>query len=426
MVEPTNANNISDSGGQELPNISDERLYRILRIGHELNQTQDIELLLMRVLQEARAAVNADAGSIYTVEGDMLRIKYAQNDSLERHLLPHQRSVYTNFSLPIDGSTIAGYAALKREMINIPDVYNIPPNSSYHFQKKFDKETGYRTQSSLSFPLVTNQDKLLGVLQLLNAKEKDSGEVIVFGKMDEHFLAHFASIATIALQRAKITQAILMRMIKMASLRDPKETGPHVNRVGTFSVELYKGWAQRRNISKETVNKQCDTLRMAAMLHDVGKVGISDNILKKPARFTEKEFTIMQLHTLIGADLFKDKESELDQMAREIALRHHENWDGSGYPGHIDLESWKPLQVDEKGKTKGLQGEEIPIWARIVGLCDVFDALASVRIYKPSWSEEDVLAEIGKYRGSKFDPELVDIFLDLYPIMRQIQQRYKD
>ena len=118
----------------------------------------------------------------------------------------------------------------------------------------------------------------------------------------------------------------------------------------------------------------------------------------------------MQSHAVIGADLFQNLESELDLMARNIALRHHENWDGSGYPGHIDEQSWEPIALDKHGKNAGLCGEDIPIEARIVALCDVFDALSSVRVYKDSWSKEDVIEEIKRLKGSKFDPELVEIF----------------
>ncbi len=404
---------------------TDEKLNLILEIDQKLNQTQDMELLLEQILYEARRTVNADAGSIYTIENQRLCIRSAQNDTLDKDKPENERSKYLSITLDINDSTISGYVAGQGKMVNIADMYHIDPASPYHFNSRFDKEMGYHTKSSISFPLITNQQEVLGVLQLLNAQSKE-GEVIPFRQEDEAFLSHFSAVATVALQRAKMTRAILMRMIRMASLRDPKETGAHVNRVGTFAMELYKAWAKRQGHHPADIIRYCDNLRMAAMLHDVGKVGISDIILKKPARFTAEEFRIMQGHTIIGAELFRNKESGLDEMARNIALRHHENWDGSGYPGYVDEETWKPLALDESGKNRGLKGEEIPVEARIVALCDVFDALSSARVYKDSWSKEDVAEEIKNSKGSKFEPDLVEIFFDIYPIIEQIQNRYKD
>ena len=403
-----------------------QKLNLILEIDQKLNQIQDIELLLGQILYEARKAVNADAGSIYTVENNRLCIRSAQNDTLDKNKPENGRSNYLNITLDINDRTISGYVAGQGKMVNIKDMYNIDPSAPYSFSSRFDEATGYHTQSSISFPLITNQNEVLGVLQLLNALDKEKQKVISFRKNDEAFLGHYAAVATIALQRAKMTRAILMRMIRMASLRDPKETGAHVNRVGTFAVELYRVWAKRRSMDSTEIMRYCDNLRMAAMLHDVGKVGISDTILKKPARFTIEEFRVMQAHTIIGAELFRGKESNLDVVARNIALRHHENWDGSGYPGHVDENTWEPLARDENGKNRGLRGEEIPIEARIVALCDVFDALSSVRVYKDSWSKEDVAKEIENSKGTKFDPELVEIFFEIYPIIEQIQNHYKD
>ena len=400
---------------------AEEKLNLILEIDQKLNQTQDIELLLDQVLYEARKVVNADAGSIYTLENNWLHVHSAQNNTLNS-----QTSKYLDICFAVNDSTISGYVANHGRMVNIPDMYNIEKTAPYSFNDSFDKESGYHTKSSISFPLITNQNQILGVLQLLNAQDAQSGAIVPFYGEDEAFLSHYATVATVALQRAKMTRAILMRMIRMAGLRDPKETGAHVNRVGAFSVEIYKVWAARRNFNSGETLRHCDNLRMAAMLHDVGKVGISDTILKKPARFTAEEFRVMQSHTIIGAELFRNRESELDLMAKNIALRHHENWDGSGYPGYMDEQNWKPLALDKDGKNGGLCGEEIPIEARIVALCDVFDALSSVRVYKDSWRKEEVVEEIQKLKGIKFDPELVDIFFEIYPVIEQIQNYYRD
>jgi HD-GYP domain-containing protein (c-di-GMP phosphodiesterase class II) len=255
---------------------------------------------------------------------------------------------------------------------------------------------------------------------MINSKGK-KGNTIPFTKDDEFLITHFAANATVALQRAYVTRAMILRMIKMSELRDPKETGTHVNRVAGYAVEIYDRWAFRHGISDKEREQFRDVLKIAAMLHDVGKVAISDLILKKPARFTPDEYAIMQHHTVYGATLFDDPQSPLDNISRDIALTHHENWDGTGYPGWIDPVTEKPIKTDENNKTLGRKGEEIPLTGRIVALADVFDALCSKRVYKDPWTEEQVLSEIRNLGGSKFDPELVDVFFEILPSIKQIQ-----
>jgi HD-GYP domain-containing protein (c-di-GMP phosphodiesterase class II) len=162
------------------------------------------------------------------------------------------------------------------------------------------------------------------------------------------------------------------------------------------------------------------------MLHDVGKVAISDVILKKPARFTPEEYTIMQHHTIYGAALFDDLQSPLDSIARDVAMCHHENWDGTGYPGWLDPVTEKTLRADTEGKPLGRKNEEIPLTGRIVAIADVYDALCSRRVYKEPWSEADVLAEMKQMGGTKFDPELIGIFFEILPGIKQIQSMYPE
>ena len=163
---------------------------------------------------------------------------------------------------------------------------------------------------------------------------------------------------------------------------------------------------------------------MAAMLHDVGKVAISDVILKKPGHFTRDEYEIMKTHTWYGARLFVNRQSEFDELAQLVALTHHENWDGSGYPGWVDPETGEPVRTDDDGGALGKRGEEIPLYGRIVSIADVYDALLSKRVYKDAWNEDDALAEMHALRGTKFDPELVDIFFEILPSIRQVTEKY--
>jgi len=313
------------------------------------------------------------------------------------------------------------------QALNLGDVYRLDPTCPYHFDKEFDDATQYCTQSVLTIPLVSSKGDLLGILQIINAQDSNR-KVVPFTVSDEKIMTHFASIAAVALARAQMTRAILLRMMKMAEMRDPRETGAHVNRVGGYAVEIYENWAQRRNISAKEIDKNRDILRMAAMLHDVGKVAISDLILKKPGRLDKTEFETMKQHTVFGARLFMDPQSDFDDAAAQVALSHHERWDGQGYPGHIDVTTGEPVQ-DFAGSNCTAQskaGEEIPLFGRIVAIADVYDALSSKRVYKQAWNEAEVLANIEAGAGHHFDPELVEVFFSCLNVLRSIQKRFQD
>jgi HD-GYP domain-containing protein (c-di-GMP phosphodiesterase class II) len=401
-----------------------EKLRSIITLDSELNKIQDVDILLERILTEARRVADADAGSIYVVNGDELIINYAQNDTKQKELPSGQKLIYRVFRIPLGVQTISGYAATTGRPVNVTDVYNIPDSAPYGFDPAYDNISGYRSTSMLAIPLKTNTGEILGVIQMIN-KLDDAGGVIPFDHDDELMVMHFASNATVALQRAQMTRAILLRMIRMAELRDPKETGPHVNRVAGYSVELYEAWARQAGVSGNEFEKNRDNLRMAAMLHDVGKVAISDVILKKPGRFNDDEYEIMKTHTWQGARLFAHKQSEFDDLAEMVALTHHENWDGTGYPGHVDIQTGTPLEMDARGRPVGKKGEEIPLFGRIVAIADVYDALLSRRVYKEPWVEDDALEELRRLSGSKFDPELIDIFFEILPSIRNVTEKYE-
>jgi len=405
----------------------------IIRLDSELNQIQDFDLLLERILYESRKVVHADAGSIYITvptepdeEGtEKLSIKYSQNDTIQKNLPAGQKMIYSIFSVLINEKSISGYCALNKTLINVPDMYNIPPDATYKFYSTFDMITGYKTVSSLTIPLISTDQRLMGVIQVINSKD-DNGSIIPFTPNDEIILSHFANSASMVLQRAYITRAMILRMIKMSELRDPKETGTHVNRVAGYAVDIYDRWAFHQKVPSSEKEKFRDALKISSMLHDVGKVAISDTILKKPARFTPEEYRIMQSHTLYGAGLFRDTSSPVDILSRDIALTHHENWDGSGYPGWIDPYSETVLKKDDEGNPVGKKGEEIPLGGRIVAIADVYDALCSKRVYKEPWTEKDVLDEMKKLGGSKFDPELVECFFEILPNIKQTQNQYPE
>jgi putative two-component system response regulator len=188
-------------------------------------------------------------------------------------------------------------------------------------------------------------------------------------------------------------EEIVMRLIWASEYRDD-DTGDHIRRIGIFAEEIAKelGWPQ----------SDIDTIRLAAPMHDVGKIGVSDSILRKPGKLTEEEFGEIKKHAEIGAGILGESNIPLLRAAKEIALSHHERWDGSGYPG-------------------GLKGEEIPVTARIVAIVDVYDALVYDRVYRPAFSEEEALIIMKKGAGTHFDPEIFAVFLKLLPVFYKMR-----
>ena len=404
-----------------------QKLNRLVEFGLEISNVADLDLLLEKVLREARYLFKADAGSIYIREGERLRFSISQNDTLQKRLPTGKKLIYTSFTLPIDNNSIAGYVANNDQTLNIPDVYKLNKTLPFSFNKEFDRLSGYHTQSILTIPMKNTRHQIIGVLQLINA-QNDHGEIISFDPEDEPIVKHFAIYAANAIERAQMTRDTIERMISMAELRDPKETGPHANRVAAYSVELYEAYAQKHHLSQEEIDRTRDALRMAAMLHDVGKVAISDMILKKPGKLTNEEYEIMKQHTIHGARLFLNPRSDFDEFSAIVALNHHERWDGKGYPGHVDPKTGEPLPgyEDERGRARGKRGEEIPLFGRIVALADVYDALSSNRVYKDAWDEKEVLQVIEDERGRQFDPDLVDCFFNRLDVIRSIASRYPD
>jgi putative two-component system response regulator len=183
---------------------------------------------------------------------------------------------------------------------------------------------------------------------------------------------------TRALEEARLE--IVDRLALAADYRDDS-TGAHARRVGRIAALLGRGL----ELEDETV----ELLQRAAPLHDIGHVAVSDSILLKHGKLSPEEFEVMKLHTTVGGEILGRSRSELLRMSEEIALSHHEWWDGSGYPS-------------------GLKGEEIPLSARITAVADVLDTLMDRRPYKAPWSPERALAEIDRLRGRQFDPQVVD------------------
>jgi putative two-component system response regulator len=191
---------------------------------------------------------------------------------------------------------------------------------------------------------------------------------------------------------------VIQRLGRAAEYKD-NETGLHVMRMSHYAqvLALAYGFSEQK----------AEDLLHASPMHDIGKIGIADNILLKPGKLTAEEYQEMQKHPLIGAEILGDCESDLLKMAKAVALYHHEKWDGTGYP-------------------YGLAGEQIPVEARIVALSDVFDALTSARPYKQAWSIEDTLQHIRQQKGLHFEPILVDLLEQNLQQILEIKQRWAE
>jgi HD-GYP domain-containing protein (c-di-GMP phosphodiesterase class II) len=404
-----------------------EKIDLITEISIDLNEVKDLDLLLDRILSNVRRFFNADAGSIYLREADQLRFSNTQNATLQKRLRHGRKLLFSTFTIPINNNSIAGYVAKNLVPLNISDVYALNNFVPYTFDCQFDKLTRYKTKSMLTVPMTNQHKELLGVMQIINAKD-DEGNIIPFLPADEPLIAHFATSAALAAERAQMTRNIILRMISMAELRDPEETAPHVNRVGAYSVEIYEEWARNRSLPKREVERNKDFLRMAAMLHDVGKIAISDLILRKRDRLTGDEFEIIKSHTYLGARLFKDFQTDFEEVAITVALNHHEKWDGTGYPGHVDIFTGKPLPGNEtsSGQARAKKGKDIPLFGRIVAVADVYDALSSRRAYKEAWDEKRVLEEMRFLSGKSFDPDVVEAFFSCLDLLKALAKRYPD
>jgi HD-GYP domain-containing protein (c-di-GMP phosphodiesterase class II) len=322
--------------------------------------------------------------------------------------------------LKIDNHSLAGYVALSGKPLIIDDVYHIPEGMPFRFNNSFDKLSSYRTRSILVLPLITSNNKTVGVMQIINPVDHD-GNAAGFSARDRLVLGYFANNAATAIERALMTREMILRMIKMCELRDPKETGFHANRVGAYAAEVYHQWAFSHDLADDEIKRTKDLIRIAAMLHDLGKVAISDLILKKPAKLDSEELHIMKYHTIHGARLFQNRESDLDTLSAEIALNHHEKWDGTGYPGKIT-----DIYQDQLTLGAGKKGGEIPLAGRIVALADVYDALVSRRVYKNPWTEDMTIEYIKAQGGKHFDPEVVEAFFGIYDVINAIKEKYQD
>jgi len=357
----------------------------LMEVGIHLSSMPDRRKMLDMILHEARSLARAEAGSLFVQRQQRLRFVAAQNDRLGKGALS---KVFLDHEIPATRESLAGFVASTGQVVNIPDTEAMSPDWPFRINRDFDHASGYHTKSILAIPLHRPDGSCVGVLQLLNRLDS-GGNVVPFPSAESSGILSLASMAAVTIHNALLQEDLkaahldtIIRLSVVVEHRD-NATAQHIRRIS----QTAKLVAEAMGLDRHRV----ELIECAAPMHDIGKVGIPDRILHKPSTLTPEERKSVQQHTLIGADILGHPQNELIAMAHDIAISHHERWDGEGYP-------------------YGLAGREIPLPGRIVCLADVFDALLSKRCYKNAYSIETVRDIIRAERGKQFDPAVVDAY----------------
>lgn len=351
-------------------NTVKSQLEILVEVGQAINSVLEVDRLLGIIAERTANLLAADRCSIYVVDED-------------RGILWTQAAMgSTRIEIPI-ATGIAGAVARTGAVVNIPDAYNDP-----RFNPEVDKVTGYRTRSVLASPMMNLGGRAIGVIQLLNKREG------VFNEEDEQLLTGVSGFAGNALEKALLHDELKLTFWSMlqglAATIEGKHayTAGHTQRVAEYSCGIAEALGLERN--------QVEVLRVAAYLHDYGKISIPDAVLTKPGRLSTDEYKEMQRHAAQTYEILS--RMHFGRIYRDVPLiasSHHERWDGKGYP-------------------RGLAGEQIPLLARIMAYADVFDAVTSDRDYRKAMPFPDAFALVKKEVGSAFDPGLFEAFQTFY------------
>ncbi len=301
-----------------------EQIAKLNAIGIALSSEHNLNQLLELIVKEARGFTNADGGSLYIKEDGKLNFLVAQTESLQKR--QDAGPAFKPFYLPLTKESISGYVAVTGEVLNIEDVYQIPPTAPFRWYKDFDKQHGYRTRSMLVVPMRDHEDEIIGVLQLINSLNP-AGEVIPFDKEFESLVLSLASQAAVAIRNAKLIEEIknLFRSLvrysaKAIDARSPHTAG-HSGRVAKYSMRMAQA------INEETDGRlgklqfspaQLEELRMAAWLHDIGKIGVRESVLEKSTKLNDAEMeAIASRFEAIKKTIIAQAADEKLQLARK-------------------------------------------------------------------------------------------------------------
>lgn len=354
----------------------------------------DPEEAITGALTELRAALRCQAGAVWLLEGHGLVLRAVQNDVVPPSALAARRGRVA----PLDRQTVAGVVAVSLSRFVVDDVAKLAGEPAY--DASFDRHHGFQARAFLALPLVVGGG-LVGVVELQNPV--GTGEVAAFTvsqlELATAAAAQLARVVDLARTLERVEREQFESMCALAAMvefRDP-DIRWHVKRISGYSEVLAR--------SAGLDAGQVRLVRLASPLHDVGKVGIPPSILFKPGKLTDEEFLVTKEHTTIGHQVLRGTGLPLLDMAADIALSHHERFDGGGYPGQ-------------------LHGSTIPLAGRIVAIADVFDALTTRRIYKPAIGLEQSLKILAQESTKHFDPELVDAFQRVFPQVLEVKQRF--
>jgi response regulator RpfG family c-di-GMP phosphodiesterase len=379
-----------------------KQIEELNNVGIALSSEHDLESLLEKIVTQALSLAHCDGGSLYILEGSVLSFRVARNNTLKkRYGEGYEEKCFKRFKIPVSQDRISGRVASTGEILNIADVYSIPNESGYSFTDDFDRRNKYVTRSMINAPLKDKDNSVLGVLQLINCLDAE-GDIIPFSKDVERLIQSLASQAAVAIGNARLIKKVndthldtILRLSMTAEFRD-SDTSDHLQRMSNYSLIIGEKLGLDRN--------ELEILKYASPMHDIGKVGIPDSILFKPGKLTESEWIEMKNHSVYGAQILEGSDSPILKASSQIALSHHERWDGEGYPG-------------------GLKQDNIPLFGQIVSIVDVFDALTSKRCYKRAYSLDYSIDEIKSSRDIRFSPLMVDAFMDS---LDDIVKVYKD
>ncbi len=379
-------------------------LQSLMEICLHLSAEQDLDKLMGKILNALLRVTRADAGTLFLTRPGHLESSAARCLSLEQRLGGEKaKGLFTSFTVQTTTESVAGACAVRGETIVLDDVRSLPAGSPFTHNNSFDLENDYTTVSMLAIPMKNLSGSVVGVLQLINAGGGESPTP--FFSEDIEIARAVASQAAVAIENARLTASLraahldtLRRLGIAAEWRD-KETANHITRVSLYSELLARGcgWDEDNT----------DLLRIASAMHDVGKVGVPDAIRNKPGKLDFMERAAMEKHCIIGAGILGGNDDPVIALSCEVALGHHEKWDGTGYPNRI-------------------AGEHIPESCRIVALADVYDALSTKRPYKEPFSHERCVEIITEGRGTHFEPKIVDIFLQHLDEFLAIRQQFED
>ncbi len=349
-----------------------ERLALLSQLGQILNSTLDHKEIRRRATEAATRLMKAETGSLLLVDEGKRQLYF------EVALGDREEDIKM---IPLSfGEGIAGWVAQN----GTPVIVN-SPRKDPRFFKGVDERTEFKTRNIICVP-VRVKEKIVGVLEAVNKQEKGG-----FNKNDLSLFISLADQVAIALDNSRLYQELEEMFFQTAdSLADAIEkrdpyTGGHTQRVTQYSLAMAK------YLQLEPVERKW--LKVAAVLHDIGKVGIEDRILRKPERLSPEEFKTIRNHCSIGVEILE----HIQQLRESIpgVKSHHEQLDGTGYPD-------------------GLKGDEIPLLAKIVAVADTFDAMTTDRPYRKAMEKETAVKELKRCVGTQFDEEAVEAFLQAY------------